>query len=33
MAYLLDFGESGKKFIEIGKRTEPQQTILNLTVE
>jgi len=32
MTYLLIFGESGKNFIEIGKRLELRETMLGLAV-
>jgi hypothetical protein len=32
MTYLLTFGESGKNFIEIGKRLELRETMLRLAV-
>jgi hypothetical protein len=32
MTYLLNFGESGKNFIEIGKRLKVQETMLRLAV-
>jgi aryl-alcohol dehydrogenase-like predicted oxidoreductase len=32
MTYLVNFGESGKNFIEIGKRPKVQETMLRLTV-
>ena len=32
MTYLLTFGESGKNFIEIGKRLELRETMLGLAV-
>jgi hypothetical protein len=32
MTYLLNFGESGKNFIEIGKRSRVQETMLRLAV-
>jgi hypothetical protein len=32
MIYLLNFGESGKNFIEIGKRPKGQETMLRLAV-
>jgi hypothetical protein len=32
MTYLGDFGESGKNFIEIGKRPMVQETMLRLAV-
>jgi hypothetical protein len=32
MTYLVNFGESGKNFIEIGKRPKVQETVLKLAV-
>jgi len=32
MTYLMDFGESGKNFIEIGKRSKVQETMLRLAL-
>ena len=32
MTYLVDFGESGKNFIEIGKRSKVQETMLRLAL-
>ena len=32
MTYLVSFGESGKNFIEIGKRLRVQETMLRLAV-
>jgi hypothetical protein len=32
MTYLMDFGESGKNFIEIGKRPKVQETMLRLAL-
>src|SRR5690348_8520107 len=32
MTYLMDFGESGKNFIEIGKRRNVQETMIRLAM-
>jgi hypothetical protein len=32
MTYLVDFGGSGKNFIEIGKRSKVQETMLRLAL-
>jgi len=32
MTYLVSFGESGKNFTEIGKRSKLQETMLRLAV-